>query len=117
MVGEISFFLKTRRTATIVCGSTVRLFYLDVRYKKKLLELCPLLYRRMRTQIYKYKDECIEYKINLIKGGVNYLQNVEREALLELAFQMKISAYKGDDPVVKTLEKINALFIIFDGML
>ena len=30
---------------------------------------------------------------------------------------MKISAYKCNDPVVKTLEKINALFIIFDGML
>ena len=51
-----------------------------------MLELCPVLYRRMRLQIHKYKDECIEYKINLIKGGVNYLQNVEREALLELAF-------------------------------
>ena len=52
--------------------------------------MCPILYRRMRSQIFKYKDEALEYKLSLLRGGVHYLAEVEREALVEIAFQMKL---------------------------
>lgn len=48
LLGEVSFFLETRRTATVSCLSNCRLFFLDIRYKKTLLQLCPLLFRQMR---------------------------------------------------------------------
>lgn len=55
-------------------------------YKKTLLELCPMLYKRMRSQTYKYDDEVLEYKIHLLRESVYYLKTVEREALVELAY-------------------------------
>ena len=86
LVGEVSFFLKTKRTATIFSKTTVRLFFLDIMYKKTLLELCPMLYKRMRSQTYKYDDEVLEYKIHLLRESVYYLKPVEREALVELSY-------------------------------
>ena len=79
--------------------------------------MCPILYRRMRSQIFKYKDEALEYKISLLRGGVHYLAEVEREALVEIAFQMKLQAYRADDLIVKQLDKIDSLRLVFDGEL
>ena len=45
-----------------------------------------MLYKRMRSQTYKYDDEVLEYKIHLLRESVYYLKPVEREALVELAF-------------------------------
>jgi len=49
-----------------------------------------MLYKRMRNQIYLHRDEVLEYKINLLRESVFYLKLAEREALVELAFQMRI---------------------------
>ena len=43
----------------------------------------------------------LEYKINLLKESVYYLKPVEREALVELSFQMKIRTHQRNELVVK----------------
>ena len=109
--------MKTLRTATIVCVTSIRLFFLDIRYKKTLQELCPMLYKRMRKQIYRYTDETLEFKIKLLRESVCYFKTVERRALVEIAFQMKIVAYQKDTIVLKPFTKIHDLLIVFDGIL
>ena len=97
LVGEVSFFLKTKRTASIYCKSSIRSFFLDIRSKKTFHDLCPKLHKRMRNQIFTYQDECLEYKVKILKESVFYFHNVEREALVELSFQMKILAFQKDN--------------------
>ena len=86
VLGEVSFFLKVRRTASIFCISNVRLFFLGINYKKTLLQLCPMLYKRMRDLIYLHRDEVLQHKIKLLKESIFYLRHAERDALVELAF-------------------------------
>ena len=86
MVGEVSYFLKSKRTATILTKSSARLFFLDIKFKNNLRQLCPKMFKRMRSQIYQYDDEILENKIQLLRESVYYFKSVEREALVELAF-------------------------------
>ena len=51
------------------------------------------MYKRMRSQIYQYDDEILENRIQLLRESVYYFKLVEREALVELAFQMNIMIY------------------------
>lgn len=117
VIGEVSFFLKARRTASIFCISNVRLFFLGVNYKKTLLQLCPMLYKRMRDLIYLYHDEVLQHKIKLLQESVFYLRHAERDALVELAFQMEVQQYQKDNLVINQLQKITQLIIVYDGML
>ena len=86
LVGEVAFFLKSKRTATILTKQNARLFFLDIKFKKTFLSLCPKIHKRMRDQIYQYDDEILENKIHLLRESVYYFKSVERRALVELAF-------------------------------
>ena len=115
LIGEISFFLRTRRTATLISNTSVRIFFLDIRYKKTLLELCPNLYKRMRRQIFTYSDDNLEYKVQLLRQSVFYFKEAEREALVEIAFQMAIKSYIKGSAIIKHHAKIRDVIIILDG--
>lgn len=117
LVGEVAFFMKTKRTATVMCKTSARIFFLDFRYKQTLLELCPMLYKRMRSQVYRYEDEVLEYKIRLLRLSVYYFEKAEREALVELSFQSKVEVYQKDILLKKQLSKIDELLIVADGIL
>ena len=54
--GEISFFLDSPRTATLQSKANSRLFFLENRYKKTLSANCPILFKRLRKQIYSYEE-------------------------------------------------------------
>ena len=46
--GEISFFLETKRTATLQSKANSRLFLLEKKYKKIFMTNCPTIFRRIR---------------------------------------------------------------------
>ena len=52
-----------------------------------------------------------------MRDGIYYLKNVEREALVELAFQVNICSYQEDVIIFKQLDKIKEILLVYDGTL
>lgn len=59
----------------------------------------------------------LNYKIGLLRQSVFYLREVEREALVEIAFQMTITSYQKDVLVLNQMQDLSDLLIVYEGML
>lgn len=47
---------------------------------------------------------------------MHYLKHVEREALVELAFQVSIKGYQKDTLIQKQLKALKSVIVVFDGI-
>jgi signal-transduction protein with cAMP-binding, CBS, and nucleotidyltransferase domain len=75
-----------------------------------------MLYRRMKNQIYSYRDPDLEYKVKMLRDSVCYFKDAEREPLVDIAFQMSITAYYPGTAIIKQHAKIRSIYVIFDGL-
>ena len=90
MVGEVAFFLDTRRTATVVNSANNRVCLLPKRDEvlNFLRSSCPKFLMCMHQQLYSYAetDRGIREKVLFLRNSVPYFKDVEEKALVEIAF-------------------------------
>lgn len=115
--GEISFLLKTHRTATIVAASNCKTMFLEKVHKKRFQEFCPNLLRRLFMQIYTYKDDCIQKKKRLIRNSVIYFKEAEEKAVIELAFQSEVKYLSTGGLVYNQCVKMQKMILVQEGTL
>ena len=117
LIGEISYFLNVKRTATVVNYSNTRVCFLSKDDKKLLQSICPQIANRMQQGIYKYNDEAIVQKTELLRASVSYFRKIEKRALIELAFQLKVDYIKRDELIFQQFHKLTEIIIVYSGSL